>query len=44
MTKKALGRGLDALINGGVVRSVAVEPPHVEVAIASLSPTSSWLI
>ena len=34
MTKKALGRGLDALINGGVVRSVAVEPPHVEVAIA----------
>jgi ParB family transcriptional regulator, chromosome partitioning protein len=39
MTKKALGRGLDALINGGVVRSVAVEPPHVEVAIAP--PTSA---
>jgi ParB family transcriptional regulator, chromosome partitioning protein len=34
MTKKALGRGLDALISGGVVRNVAVEPPHVEVAIA----------
>jgi len=34
MTKKALGRGLDALINGGVVRSVAVEPPHAEVATA----------
>ena len=34
MTKKALGRGLDALISGGVVRSVAVEPPHIEVAIA----------
>jgi ParB family chromosome partitioning protein len=33
MTKKALGRGLDALISGGVVRSVAVEPPHVEVAV-----------
>src|ERR1039458_7995382 len=34
MTKKALGRGLDALISGGVVRSVAAEPPHVEVATA----------
>jgi len=34
MTKKALGRGLDALISGGVVRSVAVEPPHGEVAVA----------
>ena len=33
MTKKVLGRGLDALINGGVVRSVALEPPHVEVAV-----------
>ena len=32
MTKKALGRGLDALISGGVVRSVALEVPHVEVA------------
>jgi ParB family chromosome partitioning protein len=40
MTKKALGRGLDALISGGVVRSVAVEPPHVEVAIASSAPTT----
>jgi len=38
MTKKALGRGLDALINGGVVRSVAVEPPHVEVAIVPPTP------
>jgi ParB family chromosome partitioning protein len=34
MTKKALGRGLDALISGGVVRNVAVEPPHGEVAVA----------
>src|SRR5258706_16429440 len=34
MTKKALGRGLDSLISGGVVRSVAAEPPHIEVAIA----------
>ncbi|MGD0058163.1 MAG: ParB/RepB/Spo0J family partition protein [Verrucomicrobiia bacterium] len=41
MTKKALGRGLDALINGGVVRSVAVEPPHVEVAIAPPAPTTT---
>lgn len=32
MTKKALGRGLDALISGGVVRSVAIEPPHVDPA------------
>ena len=39
MTKKALGRGLDALISGGVVRSVAVEPPHIEVAIAPSAPT-----
>jgi ParB family chromosome partitioning protein len=38
MTKKALGRGLDALISGGVVRSAAVEPPHVEVAIAPPTP------
>ena len=29
MTKKALGRGLDALINGGVVRTAVIEPPHV---------------
>ena len=35
MTKKALGRGLDSLISGGVVRSVAAVPPHVEVATAS---------
>jgi ParB family chromosome partitioning protein len=41
MTKKALGRGLDALISGGVVRSVAVEPPHVEVAIAPPEPTTT---
>src|SRR5580692_8473862 len=34
MTKKALGRGLDSLISGGVVRSVAAEPPPVEVAVA----------
>jgi len=39
MQKKALGRGLDALINGGVVRSVAIEPPHVEVAIAPPAST-----
>jgi ParB family chromosome partitioning protein len=35
MQKKALGRGLDALITGGMVRSVAAEPPHIEVAIHS---------
>jgi len=41
MTKKALGRGLDALINGGVVHSVAIEPHHVEVAIAPSGPTTT---
>src|SRR5438105_2737 len=41
MTKKALGRGLDALINGGVVRSVAIEPPHVEVAVAPPLPAAT---
>ncbi len=41
MTKKALGRGLDSLISGGVVRSVALEVPHVEVPIRPLgSPTN----
>lgn len=28
MTKKALGRGLDALINGGVAVPVSIQPPH----------------
>ena len=32
MTKKALGRGLDALINGGVVRTTVLEPPRVDPA------------
>jgi ParB family chromosome partitioning protein len=40
MTKKALGRGLDALISGGIVRSVALEVPHVEVAIRPLGSTT----
>lgn len=38
MTKKALGRGLDTLISGGVVRSVASEVPHVEVPV---NPTAT---
>lgn len=33
MQKKALGRGLDTLIAGGIARTVVVEPPHVEVAV-----------
>ena len=49
MTKKALGRGLDAFISSGFVRSVAVEAPHMEVAVrtapisdvATAVPTSS---
>jgi ParB family transcriptional regulator, chromosome partitioning protein len=41
MQKKALGRGLDALINGGVVRSVAIEPPHVEVAVVPPTPIAT---
>jgi ParB family chromosome partitioning protein len=36
MTKKALGRGLDALISGGIARSVALEVPRVEVAVRPL--------
>ena len=32
MTKKALGRGLDALISGGVVRTAVIEPPHADPA------------
>jgi len=40
MTKKALGRGLDALISGGVVRSVAAEVPHVEVPVRPPITTS----
>jgi ParB family chromosome partitioning protein len=39
MTKKALGRGLDALISGGVVRSVAAESPHVEVPVRPTAVT-----
>ncbi|MBM3859782.1 MAG: ParB/RepB/Spo0J family partition protein [Verrucomicrobia bacterium] len=38
MTKKALGRGLDALISGGVVRSVAAEAPHIEPVVRSPVP------
>lgn len=34
MTKKALGRGLDALISGGVTRGVVLEPPpQAEIAV-----------
>lgn len=36
MMKKALGRGLDALISGGIVRSVAVEAPHAPVGVRPL--------
>jgi ParB family chromosome partitioning protein len=42
MQKKALGRGLDALITGGVVRTAVIEPPHVEVPVRPLgSPVTS---
>jgi ParB family chromosome partitioning protein len=41
MQKKALGRGLDALINSGVVRNVVIEPPHVEVAVRPLGGAAS---
>jgi ParB family chromosome partitioning protein len=37
MQKKALGRGLDALISSGIARTVAEEPPHVAVALAPSS-------
>lgn len=36
MQKKALGRGLDALIGGGFTATVAVEPPHIPVAVRPL--------
>src|SRR2546426_7643244 len=36
MQKKALGRGLDSLINGGFVASVAIEPPQTPVEIRPL--------
>jgi len=36
MQKKALGRGLDALIGGGFTAMVAVESPHVPVAVRPL--------
>ena len=36
MQKKALGRGLDALIGGGFTAMVAVEPPHIPVAVRPL--------
>jgi ParB family transcriptional regulator, chromosome partitioning protein len=42
MQKKALGRGLDALIGGGFTATVAVEPPHTPVAVRPLgSPVST---
>src|SRR5947208_7521128 len=40
MQKKALGRGLDALISGGVVSSVAIEPPHVPAAVRPLGAST----
>jgi ParB family transcriptional regulator, chromosome partitioning protein len=40
MTKKALGRGLDSLISGGMVSSVAVEPPHVPATVRPLGATT----
>jgi ParB family chromosome partitioning protein len=36
MQKKALGRGLDALIGGGFTATVAVEPPHTPATIKPL--------
>jgi ParB family chromosome partitioning protein len=36
MQKKALGRGLDALIGGGFTTTVAVEPPHTPLAVRPL--------
>ena len=40
MQKKALGRGLDALINGGVVRTKVIEPPHVDPARSGVDDNS----
>lgn len=43
MTKKALGRGLDALIGGGFVSSVAVEAPHIP-AVTTVRPLGTTTI
>jgi ParB family transcriptional regulator, chromosome partitioning protein len=40
MQKKALGRGLDALISGGFVSSVAIEPPHVPTTVRPLGTST----
>jgi ParB family chromosome partitioning protein len=36
MTKKALGRGLDALIGGGVSSAVVIEPPYAPAVVRPL--------
>lgn len=41
MTKKALGRGLDALISGGIVRSVAAEPSSTAPVLRPASAASA---
>jgi ParB family chromosome partitioning protein len=42
MQKKALGRGLDALIGGGFTATVAVEPPNVPAVVRPLgSPVTT---
>lgn len=41
MQKKALGRGLDALISSGIARTVVVEPPHIEVAVQPATPPAT---
>lgn len=39
MTKKALGRGLDALISAGITRTVVAESPRFEVPVAPATMT-----
>src|SRR5207245_2711757 len=41
MQKKALGRGLDSLISGGFVATVAAEPPHTPATIRPLGVIAS---
>ena len=41
MTKKALGRGLDALISGGIARPSTLEAPQIEVPIKPFTPHHS---
>jgi ParB family transcriptional regulator, chromosome partitioning protein len=41
MTKKALGRGLDALISAGITTTIAAETPRMPITVRPLGATSN---